>query len=160
MMISLCGDRDSEIAAVVHDPELANDLRKKLFTEHLGSSDIVTNDFLRDWRKWRKYSDMNTKLYKNLFGKSTPLGEPRTAIEYTKSKIEFRKQFVKSAKKGDFTQIRTLEEELGVKIHGHVVNYPRHFLQETVLNTKKMVGVNPYNVAVRRIFDAIDHVFQ
>lgn len=160
MILSLCGDRDSEIAAVVHDADLANDLRKKLFAEHLGSPEIVTNSFLDDWRKWRKISDMNTKLYKNLFGKSTPIGEPRTAFEYTRSRMEFRKHFVKATKKGDLEEIQTLEFELGQKIRGHVVNFPLHFLQDTVLNTKKMVGVNPYNVAVRRIFDAIDHVFQ
>ena len=121
------GDRDSEIAALIEDQvlvesqlnaetvlvsKLAKDLRMKLMREHLGlgeddmsPSDVFSEEFYN--QVWKKTSQSNTHIYKQIFHKSLHT----KVIPIVKNKVW---------KKG-----RLRENDLSMlkEIRGHLVNF-------------------------------------
>lgn len=125
-MRSLVGHRDSEIAAVIEDPNLCQQLRRRLWMEHLGSSAVLSSDVMADFEKqWLPIAIANTNLYKNMFEGSTPLSEALSAQEFVSLCQEFHE--VWAARRINLVESYDFFRSA---VRGHLVLYPRRFLSQ------------------------------
>lgn len=124
---SMLGDRDSEIAIVFKEQQKANDLRKKLWSEHLGVSIDKLSNFASDFPLWREIAAANTKTYISLFEDSIAEAEPLTIKQYSSAFNEIRQAGILNANK--------LRDALKEKIRGHLVLFPKRFLHSELQHT-------------------------
>lgn len=125
----MLGDRDSEIAVVLRNPQKATDLRKRLWAEHLGLESVeeLHDHALEDLPRWKKVAQENTAIYVKLFEDSIPEAEPLTIKQYLAAFAEIQASNILSS--------ASIEESLRESIHGHLVLFPVRFLHHELQNT-------------------------
>ena len=156
-MRSLVGDRDSEIGVVVHSSELASRLRNKLWAEHLGPGVSLTKEFFVDFPAWRGTAKRNSKAYAALLEHSCPMGGPRNAEEFTNGTETFEAAF-----RGRSLAVnQRVYDVFAASVKGHLVKFPRHFLEECVEETDTYAvspgGAVPF-ILSKGLFSAINIV--
>ena len=125
----MLGDRDSEIAVVIRNPQKAMDLRKRLWAEHLGleTVDELNDSALDDLALWKKTALENTSIYVKLFEDSIPEAEPLTIKQYLAAFAEIQAS--------DILSSTAIFESLQQAIRGHLVLFPVRFLHHELQNT-------------------------
>ena len=127
----MVGDRDSEIGISFNDAQLADNLRKKLWREHLGlPDDYPLTTVINDFDLWHNTARKNTKFYCKLFGDSIPENNPQKISTHVKAR-----ESMKSL--ADVELSKLLEEHL----KGHVVKFPHNFLQRDLESNIKIFDV-------------------
>jgi hypothetical protein len=114
----LVGDRDSEIAIAFTDSALADNLRKRLWREHLGlPDDYPLSSVTEDFEIWHSTARSNTKFFCKLFEDAIPENNPQKISIHAKAR-----ETVKVKEEG-------VQPLLKRHIKGHLVKFPQTFLQ-------------------------------
>ena len=131
-----------------------------MWQEHLGlEGDKITDNFFEDYKLWKEISQSNTKYYKNLFGKSCPVGEPKSSAEHRTAREQYYRHFGEISRKSPDHLARIIKD-LQTNIQGHLVEYPLKYLKENLLSTSTYTALNPYNAVLKMAINRLDHIFQ
>lgn len=147
-MRSLAGDRDSEIAAVITSREMASDMRKELWKEHLGESVKLTDNIEEDVEQWEAIARSNTKVYRKTFEHSNPICGPSNKDKFLESEKTFRYGIWENI------DAKRSYELLANRIRGHLIKFPKSFLEEDVKNTEKVKN-NPLSMLSPSMFSQL-----
>lgn len=131
-MRSLAGDRDSEIALVVESRSFANDLRERLWAEHMGCArSELLGSALADYPRWQATAKGNTHWYRALFEEACPFGDPLTY----KAWMEAERALDAHWQSRSEASVEATFQELCSNVNGHLMEFPHYFLHHDVRGT-------------------------
>merc|ERR1711974_45314 len=93
----------------------------------------LTGDFLKDFKRWDSTAKKNSKIYKNFFEMSTPVGGATTKEDFLSSEKKIKKLWESGTVDNGkaFTALRNAT-------HGHLVKFPRKFLLQDIMSTDRL----------------------